>query len=515
MASSAAQEYIRLLAHHENAELALLACSAALRLDDEVASQIIHLVAQSNGSTRKLLRRIKSLGCVWRHWDGTWNIAEDIRLGLAEDLDELPEATTTELRKCLSAHAANLVENLPPDEPVNVYRRRQAALESAYHLLFIPAETQRGAEQLVEVWQTATGQAAQDATAESVGYLAREIRDRLRHLPLEVIFLQGMAARARRNKNDQLKYFGEVYEQGRERERELTQPGYICAVAAHHYGLVVRDPDTAERAYRDSLRWYEEPTHRRIVLHSLAVLIGKDRRRNRWEEAEGYLMESLDLRDDPEDKGQVYHSLGNLLSKNPQRWAEAEKAYKQSLAVARDAHSKAERWHSLGNLLSQDKNKERWAAAEDAYKQSLKVDKDARSQGQTWNSLGNLLSKQPARRQQTEEAYSLSLRLRDNAADKAQTLTSWGNFLSRLDSPEDLYQAEHFAQEAMRIDPHRLRTKAACSHILANVYEKLGHYEKAIAALEAEIEADRKQGRKGGEHLLRNRIEALRRLSQG
>ena len=62
------------------------------------------------------------------------------------------------------------------------------------------------------------------------------------------------------------------------------------------------------------------------------MLLGsKDR--SRWKEAEAAYRKSLELRDSPEDQGQVWHSLGNLLSKDRSRWKEAEAAYGKSLEL--------------------------------------------------------------------------------------------------------------------------------------------------------------------------------------
>ena len=111
--NSTAEVYMELVGEG-SARLALLACSAALRLDDNVAREAIQLVAQSNGSTDKTLRRIKRLGCVWKQWDGSWYIAEDVRSSFLERLyEEVPEATIVELRERLATHASRRTHALP------------------------------------------------------------------------------------------------------------------------------------------------------------------------------------------------------------------------------------------------------------------------------------------------------------------------------------------------------------------------------------------------------------------
>src|SRR5581483_2235952 len=133
MTASVAQQYIDLLEGNESAVLALLACSAALRLDDEMARQVIELVAQSNGSTPKLLHQIKGLGCVWKQWDGSWYIAEDVRSHLVEHLNErLSEPVRLHLRSLLAAHARRRGNLFSPDGQISTYRARQAKFEAAY-----------------------------------------------------------------------------------------------------------------------------------------------------------------------------------------------------------------------------------------------------------------------------------------------------------------------------------------------------------------------------------------------
>src|SRR5581483_9422804 len=149
----------------------------------------------------------------------------------------------------------------------------------------------------------------------------------------------------RKDKRAQEKYFRAVWER--------RNSGLISAIAAHLYGLLIqrRDRDTAERALRDSIEWNDSPHYR----------------------------------------GQVYHSLGNLLTKERRRWPEAEQAFRKSIELRRgDAFGEAQTWHSLGNLLS--KERRRWPEAEQAFRKSIQLDTDVRSQAETWHSLGNLLS---------------------------------------------------------------------------------------------------------------------------
>ena len=79
MSTSTAQDYVELLGDEPTARLALLVCSAALRLDDDIAHLAIERIVQANGSTARLLQGIKNLGCIWQEWDGSWYITEDVR----------------------------------------------------------------------------------------------------------------------------------------------------------------------------------------------------------------------------------------------------------------------------------------------------------------------------------------------------------------------------------------------------------------------------------------------------
>ncbi len=219
-------EYIELLSGDEKAKLALFACSAALSLNDQVAREVIGIVTKSNGSTESLLRRIKSLGCVWKQWDGTWYIGENIRPHLFEYLSkDVPAETHILLRRRLSQLSEDQAQTYCVDGQITAFRKHRAAFEAAYQLTLIPGETDKGAEKLAELWQESSFSVAQ-ATAEAVDYIAPEIDRQLKFLPLEVLFLRGMAARARQDKEAQLRYFREVWEKGR--------PGKIFGIGATH-----------------------------------------------------------------------------------------------------------------------------------------------------------------------------------------------------------------------------------------------------------------------------------------
>src|ERR1035441_629951 len=88
MPLSTGKTYLEQFADDPVAQRALLACAAALRLDDESASAAIEVVAQANGRTRELLHTVKDLGCVWRQWDGSWYLAEDVRKELGGELHQ-------------------------------------------------------------------------------------------------------------------------------------------------------------------------------------------------------------------------------------------------------------------------------------------------------------------------------------------------------------------------------------------------------------------------------------------
>lgn len=428
MSNLTAQNYIKLFADNEKAKLSFLACAAALRLDDEVARNIIQLVAQSNGSTDELLLSVKSLGCVWKQWDGSWYIAEDVRPYLLDRFySDVPNETCQRLREYLASQAELRAEELSPDGQITAYQARQARFEAAYHRTLIPEQAQEGGKQFTALWQNSPRSAAR-ATAEAVDYLARaELHRRLSHLPSEVLFLQGMAARARHDKRGQERYFGAVW----------TRQGGddIFSIAAHLYGVLVRNRKTAEQALRDSIA----------------------------------------ARKDPADRGQVWHSLGNLLSKDPQRRSEAEEAYLESLAYTDDdPASRGERLHSYGNFLAEDST--RWSEAERAYQESLDL----------------LVSK----------------------GDKAQTLADWSRLLARFDTAQGSSRAEEYALKGLKLDPKNPKTSGICYQILADIYEARGDNNKAIWALKGVIETDRRQGKKQYEKELQNKLAELRQPAQ-
>jgi len=139
MPETTADRYLELMGDDKEARRALLACAAALRLDDDTASDAIHFIAGSNGHTELLLRRVKRLNCVWTEWNGAWYLAEDVRVGLAEKLEE--EVTPEEydgLRRLLAVKAREKAENLPLDGQVTAYESHLMRLEAGFQQVFIP-----------------------------------------------------------------------------------------------------------------------------------------------------------------------------------------------------------------------------------------------------------------------------------------------------------------------------------------------------------------------------------------
>jgi tetratricopeptide (TPR) repeat protein len=338
-----AERYLDLFVGDDMSRKALLACAAAHRWDDESAREAIALVAESNGSTEALLRRIKSLGCVWQQWDGTWYLTEEVRTFLAGRLDaEVAEPVRRRLREALSAHTKERLASLSPDGAITVYRVRTARIESAYQKALIPGREQEAGGDFEETWQKAQG-SAKPATCDAVARIGDELEARGAHLPDEVLFLRGMSAYQRRRSRDAEKDFRGVYQHGR--------AGTIYAIAAHLLGRLVRDRREAKRVLHRSIVW--DPT------------------------AEG--------------RAQSWHSLGNLLSKDRQSWLEAENAYHRSLALLHDPEHQGQVWHSFGNLLSKDQN--RWAEAENAYRRSLALRHDPEHQGQVKASWADALIK--------------------------------------------------------------------------------------------------------------------------
>jgi len=452
-----AERYIGLLGGDDQARRALLACSAALRLDDEVAMEAISLVAQSNGSTGKLLGEIKGLACVWRQWDGTWYLAEEVRSYLADRFEaEVAPPIRKNLRELLAAHADRRAPTFSPDGPLTAGRARATKIESAYQKTLTQGRAEEGGRDFGNVWSEAAG-SAKSATCDAVAYLSVELDRRVKRLPDEVIFLRGMSAYQRGNRQDARRDFEAVYTNGRF--------GEIYATAAHLFGRLVRDPRTAERAFRDSLAWNSDPFH----------------------------------------QAQVWHSLGNLLSKDRNRWAEAEDAYRKSLGLDPSPEGRAQVWHSLGNLLSKDRN--RWAEAEDAYRKSLDSLHQPEHEAQVWHSLGLLLTNQK-KLAAAEEAYGHSFDLSDPTW-RGRVRASWADALVKLGRSEAYDRVEAYALEAQRLDPDGLKTRGVASRVLADLYEKRGDREKAISALKTLLETNRALGHEKYQVKIRERIDRL------
>ncbi|HEY3275673.1 MAG TPA: tetratricopeptide repeat protein, partial [Syntrophorhabdaceae bacterium] len=309
-------------------------------------------------------------------------------------------------------------------------------------------------------WQNSSFSVAQ-ATAEAADYIAPEIDRQLKFLPLEVLFLRGMAARARKDTEGQLKYFRIVWEKGR--------PGKIFGIAAHFFGLLVKDKGIAERALRDSIKFTG-----------------------------------------PEHQAQVYHSLGNLLSKDRKRWEEAELAYGTSIELDRFPESQAETYHSLGNLLS--KNRKRWEEAEKAYVMSLELSTRPEDQAQVYHSLGNLLSKDKERWEEAELAYDTSLELRTEGKYKGQVLASWANLLSKFNDSKAEDLAVKKALDSLRLDPGNPWTNGVCYRILAEIYEKRHEINNAIDYYELLLKTDIKLRKWAFVERIEFKIAQLRKL---
>jgi len=168
MSNAIAERYTELFNNDRQAVRALLACSAALQLDDETACEAVELVAQSNGSSRALMRRVKKLGCVWKEWNGMWHVSEDVRSGLFELLEELPEDTIRELRGHLAqkadARAAALID---ATDQFGAHQKLQARFEAAYQRLLIPKDSEKGANELAELWRESPRSAGRRMSATS------------------------------------------------------------------------------------------------------------------------------------------------------------------------------------------------------------------------------------------------------------------------------------------------------------------------------------------------------------
>jgi tetratricopeptide (TPR) repeat protein len=306
-----------------------------------------------------------------------------------------------------------------------------------------------------------------------------------------------MAARSRGDSKRAEQCFREVWKQGR--------PGEIFSTAAHLFGIMVRDQEIAERALRDSLEWCGTDHDRGKVWHSLGNLLS--RQRPRWQEAEEAYDKSLQLLHAPDDRGQVWHSLGNLLSRQRPRWQEAEEAYDKSLRLLQAPDDQAQVWHSLGNLLSREQL--RWQEAEEAYHKSVQLERNPDGRAQVWHSLGNLLSRQSTRWQEAEEAYDKSLQLLHAPDHQAQVYASWAGAIIKSQDFPSFCKAEEYARYSLFLNPRVPRHRSTVYGLLAKICAASGRYPEAIEALAAATEADRELG---NTRLLRDRLAELERL---
>ncbi len=314
MSSAIKDRFTQLFNNDRQAVLALLACSAALQLDDETACEAVELVAQSNGSSRELMRRVKKLGCVWKEWNGLWHVSEDVRSELFDLLaKELPENTILELRDRLAQKADARAASIDAADQFAAHQKLQARFEAAYQRLLIPKESEKGAHELAQLWRESP-RSDGDAMARSVDYLADELSRQLKRLPDAVVFLRGIAARNRGDDHAQEQYFGKLWKRAR-----IGQPGHIHAIGSHFLGLLIkqRDPKTAEKALRDSVSWMESGPEKGMVCYSLGNLLALSP--DNWREANRAYQQALQLIIDPNDKAQVYAALAELSRKTLDR----------------------------------------------------------------------------------------------------------------------------------------------------------------------------------------------------
>ncbi len=257
-----AEAYIDALGGDDVARRALLACAAGLRLDDGLAGQTIELVASTNGSTAAWVRRIKRLSCVWQEWDGTWFLGEEVRAYLGERLhSEVSPEVRDRLHDLLAVHAAETAACAAADGQITVSKTRAAQVEAGYQRVLTREGAKAGAEQLANAWRSAQP-TAKGAICTAVSHLTPALERAHPELPDEVRFLRGMAAYRRDNKAAE-RDFRALWEDGR--------PGDIYGIAAHLFGNLVgrRQPKLAERAFKDSLEWHDDPHHCAQVWHSL------------------------------------------------------------------------------------------------------------------------------------------------------------------------------------------------------------------------------------------------------
>ncbi|HET6975070.1 MAG TPA: ECF-type sigma factor [Pyrinomonadaceae bacterium] len=313
MSNTTAERYIEIFADDRQGLLALAACSAALQLDDETACKAIEVIAQSNGSSFELMRRIKSLGCVWTDWNGLWNVSEGVRRSLFDWLyREIPERSIVKLRECLAERASARAVQFQTEDQLSLHRKTKARFEAAYQRILIPERSEEGANEFLELWRQSSSQAAADAIARSVDFLADEILQLVSRPPDALLFLRGMAARVRNDNHAQEKYFGRLWK----RARRGKYHQQIHAMAANFLGLLIqsRDPRLAEKALRDSIAWLESERETGLAYLSLGNLLSSIPFRQA--DAEHAYDESLSILDEMEDRAQVHLALANLFQKN-------------------------------------------------------------------------------------------------------------------------------------------------------------------------------------------------------
>ena len=255
------------------------------------------------------------------------------------------------------------------------------------------------------------------------------------------------------------------------------------AIAMHILGNYIgrTDPREAERLYRRSIEIGDEISSRHHVaqtLHSLANLIGRDRKRSK--EAEGLYRRSIEILEGLGDRNgvaQTLHSLANLTGRDRNRSKEAEGLYRRSIEILEglgDRNGVAQTLHSLANLIGRDRNRSK--EAEGLYRRSIEIGEEIGNRhhvAQTLHSLANVIRNDASRRSEAEQLLQESLRIGkqlSNLRHQAQVLRTL-SFVLEYRSPAE---AKELLEQSLELNQraHDRRGQELVKKSLARLRER-------------------------------------------
>lgn len=159
---------------------AWLICSLALRLDDDIAREILSIGMKDSKNLNSLTFNVKEMPGIWKEMVTYWYVAEDLRRAMLRRVPMIiAPATITEMRLRIARHCDRRAEECEREQTsglFDAFSARLARHEAAYQRVLIPDEAIRGTRDWLALAETGEP-ATRRATVESIAYLLPEIME--------------------------------------------------------------------------------------------------------------------------------------------------------------------------------------------------------------------------------------------------------------------------------------------------------------------------------------------------